>query len=392
MLSRLTLLSLAALFFSITIFILVPILPVYLYQDLGASEQEVGLIIPLAFLTSAFLRIPSSLKIRRGILKVLVLGLTLNALAVMGYGISWNPISFAFFRILHGFSLAINYTLLLTVAGMVVEPSEVEKGITSYTTMLALGFWIGPLAGIILRGVIELRYIMFAASLIGAAAIMFSILLSKNWNIPTDEINEEESLSLKSVLKLPNIFLALVYLTFSLAMGAIFAYGPLKAKLEFGLTDQLVILFFLIYYFSAFLARLLLLKSKLLIERLGLIKLIIIGLLESSFGILITGLSRNLMLFGLGLCLAGLAHGLIFPLTASAVALATPIQLRNLGNSLHLTAFDIGSLLGSVTGSILVGFMPISYSLAALCVAPLLGLIPLKAFSHLKADQSSQKE
>jgi len=390
MLSRLTLLSLAALFFSITIFMLIPILPVYLYQDLGSSEQEVGLIIPLAFLTSAFLRIPSSLKIRRGILKVLVLGLTLNALAVTGYGVSWNPLSFAFFRILHGFSLAINYTLLLTVAGMVVEPSEVEKGITSYTTMLALGFWIGPLAGIILRGMIELRYIMFAASLIGAAAIPFSVLLSKNWSAPTDEIVKEESLSLSAVLKLPNIFLALVYLSFSFAMGAIFAYGPLKAKLEFGLTDQLVILFFLIYYFSAFLARLLLLKSNLL-ERLGLIKLIILGLLESSFGILITGLSRSLMLFGLGLCLAGLAHGLIFPLTASAVALATPIQLRNLGNSLHLTAFDIGSLLGSVTGSILVGFMPISHSLAALCVAPLLGTIPLKAFSQLKIGRNPQK-
>ena len=388
MLSRLTLLNLAALFFSITIFMLNPILPVYLYQDLGASEQEVGLIIPLAFLTSAFLRIPSSLKMRRGILNALVLGLTLNALAVMGYGISWNPISFAFFRILHGFSLAINYMLLLTVAGMAVKPSEVEKGITSYTMMLALGFWIGPLAGIILRGVIELRYIMFAASLIGAAAIMFSILLSKNWNAPIDEIGKEESLSIKSVLKLPNIFLALVYLSSSFAMGAIFAYGPLKAKLELGLTDQLVILFFLIYYFSAFLARLFLFKAK-LIERLGLIKLIIIGLLESSFGTLITGLSRNLMLFGLGLCLAGLAHGLIFPLTASAVALATPIQLRNLGNSLHLTAFDTGFLLGSVTGSILVGFMPISYSLAALCVAPLSGLIPLKAFSRLKADQGS---
>ena len=43
-------LSLAALFFSITIFILIPILPVYLYQDLGASEQEVGLIIPLSLI------------------------------------------------------------------------------------------------------------------------------------------------------------------------------------------------------------------------------------------------------------------------------------------------------------------------------------------------------
>lgn len=61
---------------------------------------------------------------------------------------------------------------------------------------------------------------MFAASIIGAAAIASSTLLSKSWLAPIDEVTEEESLSLRAVLKLPNIFLALVYLSFSLAMGA----------------------------------------------------------------------------------------------------------------------------------------------------------------------------
>jgi len=44
--SRLLLLNVAALFFVITLFLLIPILPIYLYRDLGASEQEVDLILP----------------------------------------------------------------------------------------------------------------------------------------------------------------------------------------------------------------------------------------------------------------------------------------------------------------------------------------------------------
>jgi len=378
-------LNLSSLFFSITIFLLIPVLPIYLYRDLGASEQEVGLIIPLTFLTSAFLRIPSSLRIRRRISQVLVLGLALNALAIMGYGISWDLLSFALFRILHGLALAINYTLLLTVAGMIAEFGGTERAITSYTAALALGFWVGPLVGIILRGMAELRYVMFATALLGAVATALAIPLLKSCRPREEDIAGKGVLSIKDVLKPPNILLALVYLSFSLASGAIFAYGPLKAKLEFGLTDQLILLFFLAYYFTAFIVRLFLLKSKRLLESFGLNKLIMFGLLASALGILITGLSQSLSLFGLGLFLAGLAHGLIFPLTASAVALTTPIQLRILGNSFHLTSFDIGSLTGSTMASMLVGFMPISYSLAALSISPLLGLLALRKLSNSEA-------
>jgi len=385
--SRLAVLNMSALFFSITIFLLIPIIPVYLYRDLGASEQEVGLIIPLAFLTSALLRIPSSLKIKRRILSTLVTGLALNALAIAGYGVSWNPLSFAMFRIMHGVALALNYTLLLTVAGLLAKPGETEKAVTSYTTALALGFWIGPLIGMILREAAQLRYVIFATALLGALPIMFMITLLTGSRLHMEDA-AGEGLSLRDVLRPSNILLALVYLSFSLVSGAVFAYGPLKAKIEFGLVDQLIIAFFLIYYFAAFIARLALLKSRRLLESFGLRRLIMLGLLTSALGTSIIGFSRSLSWFGLGLGLAGLAHGLIFPLTASAVALTTPLRLRILGNSFHLTAFDIGSLTGSAVASVLVGFMPISYSLASISISPLLGLLALRRLSNLDAAET----
>ncbi|RLG07865.1 MAG: hypothetical protein DRN59_00355 [Thaumarchaeota archaeon] len=389
--SRLLLLNIAALFFVVTLFLLIPVLPIYLYRDLGASEQEVGLIIPLAFLVSAFLRIPCSLMIRRNIFGVLLLGLALNAAAIAGYGGSWSPFPFAVFRAIHGIAIAINYTLLLTVVELLADPREMERFVASYTAALALGFWVGPSIGVLLRKFAELRSVMFATSGIGLISVFAAILLTRSLRKQSAAgLFEIERLSIGSILKAPNILLASAYLAFSFAPGAIMAYGPLKAKLEFGLSDQLVIIFFLLYYVTAFMVRIILLRST-VIRRIGLGRLLELSLLSSFLGVLVIGLSRDLILFGLGLVSAGLAHGFIFPLTASAVAHATPIKFRVLGNSFHLTAFDIGFLLGSSSVSLLLGFMPLSSSIAAICLIPVLGLIPVRLFSRLEASYSGKR-
>ena len=382
MVSRLMLLNFAALVFISTIFLLNPILPIYLYRDLGASEQEVGLIIPLAFLVSAFLRIPCSMLVRRNILQILLLGLGLNAASIAGYGLSWDPSSFSLFRAIHGVATAVNHVLFLTAVELLADPRELEKSVTGYTASLALGFWLGPLIGVFLRGVAELRTVLLATALIAAMPIAGVALLLEElrrageaWRL------EVERQSIKPVLKAPNMLLASIYLSFSLAAGAIAAYGPLRAKLSFGLEDQLVILLFLLYYVTAFAARMTLLKSPLL-ARLGLGSLMKAALLSSLLSVLLVGLSGSLPLFGLGLALAGLAHGLVFPLTASAVAQATPERHRVLGNSLHLTAFDAGSLLGSSAVALLLAHTSLSYALALICVFPALGLIPASLSSH----------
>jgi len=211
--SRLLLLNVAVLFFVVTLFLLIPILPIYLYRDLGASEQEVGLILPLAFLISAFLRIPCSLMIRRSIFGVLILGLALNAVVIIGYGVSWSPLPFAIFRMIHGIALAINYTLLLTVVELLADPGEMERFIASYTPALALGFWVGPLIGVSLREFAELRLIMFVASGIGIIPVFAAIMLTRSLRERSAAgAFEIEQLNIGSILRPPNILLALTYL------------------------------------------------------------------------------------------------------------------------------------------------------------------------------------
>ena len=382
MFSRVVLLNFISLFFTISMFMVQPILPVYLYHGLGATEQEVGVILALIALTSAFLRIPCAVCIRSsGVLKATVLGMGLNAAAILGYGLSWNPMIFAFFRVLHGIALALNYTLLLSIASMIAQEGRVEETVTSYTMALAMGLWLGPASGTILNSFLGLRSLMFVASMLGFVGMVLALILANSlrscWS---RKFSEDERPRLSSLIKSENFLLTAVYLSFMFVFGALSAYAPLKARIEFNLRDQLIIFLFTGYFFIVFFMRLLLLKVERFGRRFG--KLLAFSLLSGGLGMMIVGLSWNVPLFALGLCWVGIAHGLVFPLTASATARVTPAHLRVLGNSFYLTASDLGNLLGPVAVSIMLGFMPLSQSLMFTAIPPLLGLIVVKLLNR----------
>jgi len=384
MLSRVVLLNFISLFFTVSMFMVQPILPVYLYHDLGASEQEVGVILALIALTSASLRIPCAVCIRSGgVLKATVLGMSLNAAAILGYGLSWSPLIFAFFRILHGVALALNYTLLLSIASMIAHEGHVEETVTSYTMALAVGLWLGPASGTFLTSFIGLRPLMLVASAFGFfGAFLAAILANSLRSTWSRKFTENERPKLAPLLKLENLLLTAVYLSFMFIFGALSAYAPLKARINFYLRDQLIILLFTLYFFAVFLMRLLLLKIASLRKVFGTIRLLALSLLSAGFGMLLIGLSWNVSLFTLGLLCVGVAHGLVFPLTASATARVTPIHLRVLGNSLYLTASDLGNLLGPVAVSAMLSFMPLSQSMMFAASAAILGLAALKFLSR----------
>jgi len=108
-----------------------------------------------------------------------------------------------------------------------------------------------------------------------------------------------------------------------------------------------------------------------------------VGLSLATLGPLILGFAQDLILYGIGLCISGLAHGLIFPLTASAIASNTPRRLRGLGNAMYLTASDIGFLISPAIISTLLSFTGISQALATLSAAPLIGLLLIWKFHEV---------
>jgi len=344
--------------------LIVPILPVYLYSVLGASKQEVGVIIALAAIASALTRIPSSIFVmRENALKVLVFGIGLNTVALLGYTLSVSPWMLAFFRILHGASFALNYTLMLSFVSLFVRPDRAYKSITNYTASIAMGLWVGPAIGVFLNSFLDLKMLMLSATLISLAPVFLGGVFLKNRSSFWEDIYYSKMRVdvFKALLKKPLLLPTALYLFYSMVVGALLAYAPLKAKISFGISDQLIIFIFTGYYFITFLLRTILSRSTLQMENTKLLRL---AMASCALGVFVAGLAPTLWLFVMGTSLVAIAHGLTFPLTAMITAHVVPPNFRIIGNSIYLTSWDIGSIFGPIVVASILYVAPLPVALA----------------------------
>lgn len=342
-----------------------PILPIYLYAVLGASQQEVGVIVALASISSALTRIPSSILVmKENALGIFLFSIGLNTVALLGYTLSVNPWMLALFRILHGASFALSYTLMLSFASLIVQPDGASKSIMNYTASLALGLWVGPATGVLLSSFLDLRMLMLSATLISLAPIFLGVVFVKKKPMFWGDIYYSKTAIdvFKIILKRPLLLPTTLYLLYSTVVGALLAYAPLKASNSFGIPDQMVIFIFTGYYFVAFLLRSVLSRP---IPRLGDITLLRLAMISCTLGIFIAGITDDVWLFILGIYLVAVAHGLTFPLTAVIMAHVVPPNLRIIGNAVYLTSWDVGGLLGPIVVASLLYFAPLSAAIAA---------------------------
>ena len=322
------------------------------------------MIIALAAIASALTRIPSSIFVmRENALKVLVFGIGLNTAALLGYALSVSPWMLAFFRILHGASFALNYTLMLSFVSLFVRPDRAYKSITNYTASIAMGLWVGPAIGVFLNSFLDLKMLMLSATLISLAPVFLgSVFLKSRSSFWEDIYYSKMRVDVfKALLKKPLLLPTALYLFYSMAVGALLAYAPLKAKISFGISDQLIIFIFTGYYFITFLLRTILSRATL---QMGNTKLLRLAMASCALGVFVAGLAPTLWLFITGTYLVAIAHGLTFPLTAMITAHVVPPNFRIIGNSIYLTSWDIGSIFGPIVVASILYVAPLPIALA----------------------------
>lgn len=363
--------------------ITLPILPIYLYAVLGASQQEVGVVIALASISSAFTRIPSSiLVVRRNALKIFLFSVGLNTAALLGYTVSVDPWMLAFFRILHGAAFALSYTLMLSFASLIVQPDEAAKSIMNYTASLAMGLWVGPATGVLLSSFLDLRMLMLSATLISLVPVFLGVAFVKKrpklWgDIYYSKIGAD---TFRPLLRKPLLLPTTVYLLYSTIVGALLAYAPLRARNDFGISDQLIIFIFTGYYFMTFFLRSILSRA---ISRVGGLRLLRLAMASCALGIFIAGTTQEIWSFILGIYLVAAAHGVTFPLTAIITAHVIPPNLRIVGNAVYLTSWDVGGLLGPLVVASLLYFAPLSTALAATSIFAVVALLLTSRMSRV---------
>jgi len=353
-----------------------PILSLYAYSHLGASTAEIGLVFSIFSISSLVVRLIIGLLFSGDfLLKALVVGLFVNSCSMLTYAFAPNVPVLISVRAIHGAAFAFDVTTMLTLSSLVASSGqEAAASLNRYTTGVALGLMLGPAIGTLSVSALGLRDTLTAAGIASIPAVFAASTLYRSsrgicvWSSSSrPRASDLRLLCQSDGLRLSTI----IYLCYTVAYGVILAYAPIVGKLDLNIPEVGITSLFFGYFAITLLCRASLMR---ILRVISLPRLLMLSLSAAAAGVFTMGVSSSLALFVLGFELTALGHGFIFPLTAMIVAKTITPELRMLGNSVYLSSWDAGLMIGPLISSGLAAVLPLRETIAVMTLTPLIGL------------------
>ena len=372
------------LFFSFML--VVPLLPIYLQEEFGASKDVIGVVLSgytaVAMLTRATSGYVVDTFPRK---QILVLGFVLLTAFYVGYIVAGSLLLFAIVRTLHGFPFGIATVSNSTVAIDVLPSSRRAEGIGYYGLSNNVATAISPTVGLWLYETYHDFDILFCASL------FFGLL--GVWCVATIKTEEKRPLLTpnSSLFRLDRFFLTagwsqgLTIVSFSFAYGVTSTYVAIYGREELGLTSGSGI-FFAILASGLFMSRLVgsrTLKQGRILYNAS------IGTCISCVGYLLFAMLHNVWGFYGCALLVGLGNGHLWPAFQNMFVNLAPANKRGTANASLLTSWDLGVGLGVLIGGYLAENY--NYHAAFWCswIIEVLGVIFY--FAHVRGSYNRHK-
>ena len=388
------------LFFSFML--VVPLLPIYLQEEFGASKDVIGVVLSgytaVAMLTRATSGYVVDTFPRK---QILVLGFVLLTAFYVGYIVAGSLLMFAIVRTVHGFPFGIATVSNSTVAIDVLPSSRRAEGIGYYGLSNNVATAISPTVGLWLYETYHDFDILFCASLFFGLLGVWCVATIKTeekrpgFKRTSEEVDASpdhsrnvannsslfepspkgsssrqehknalsngcEDLTPNSSLKKPLLGLDRFFLTagwsqgltivsFSFAYGVTSTYVAIYGREELGLTSGSGI-FFAILASGLFLSRLVgsrTLKQGRILYNAS------IGTCISCVGYLLFAMLHNVWGFYGCALLVGLGNGHLWPAFQNMFVNLAPANKRGTANASLLTSWDLGVGLGVLIGGYL---------------------------------------
>lgn len=175
-------LFIASFFFMGSLFLLVPVLPLYMSDVAGASITQVGLLVGVLTLVSFLLRpLVGARADRSGRKPFLVLGSAIFAVAPLLYCLAraaWVlPLALA----LNGVGVALFHTSSLTFIGDTAPISKRGKSQAWFQTSFNLSIMMAPPLGVLLMERLGYNAVFIASSVAGALSLLLIVFVRENW-------------------------------------------------------------------------------------------------------------------------------------------------------------------------------------------------------------------
>jgi DHA1 family multidrug resistance protein-like MFS transporter len=295
----------------------------------------------------------------------LVLAFIIYSICPMLYPLTESATLLLVVRAAQGFAYSFIGTAALVLAGLTVSIVERDKGLGTYTAFLSLGFLAGPAIttfSIPLFGVADTFYFAGIVGFIGifASSFLYRKLsaIEKDWQIVGVTLDREGFISKVSAI-LRNRMFAVGFIgnfAFFLLFGVLLAYSPLYIKENLHLDNEIVSVFFILYYVASTITRFAVGRIT-ASKRIGKRDLVTLSTALAAVFSFSLALAPNSVVFAFFFALIGAVQGLIFPVGSMLIAEHIHPSRSVLANSLYIMGIDIGQGIAPlITASIAVQY------------------------------------
>ena len=333
--------------FSFTL--IVPLLPLYLSEEFGATNDTIGMALAGYTLMALIIRPFSGYIVDNYPRKtVLVICNFFFFLIFFGYIVAGSLTMFTIFRTLHGAPFGSTTVAASTVAIDVLPSSRRGEGIGYYGLSNNLATALGPVLAIYMLQAFQGDF--HALFWISTVFSLAGLLLDATIKLPAREFRPE-----KKVISLDRFFLlkgwrvALSMLGFSFSYGVVSTYVAIYGKEELGITGGTGI-FFSLFAVGLIVSRLT--GAKALREN-RVSYNASTGCVTSMLGYLVFAAVNNPVGYYASAFVIGLGNGHMYPAFQNMFINLAENSQRGTANSSILTSWDAGLGLGVLAGGVL---------------------------------------
>lgn len=321
---------------------------------LGASYEFIGIMVAVSALTRLILVQPIGIlcdKINKKFL--LMLGFLLFNLNYFMLIIAVKPFHLLIGRFFQGVGSAMFYTAALS---LLLISSDKNKGLAVgiYTTMMGIGFSIGPIIGGIMAEKMSYNLCYISSMFIALSAIIIIFLGLPTEKTSPNELNKQtkivEETKYRKLFKNRDLLVTCIGAFFmSEAIGTDMSFFPIYGN-NLSLSEKTIGIILGIRALFSTLVRIPIGKYS---EKIGLKRLMMIALLSASIGLFLIPQFSIFWLLTLSISLEGIGFGVF--MTSANIHIGKITDDKNKGAAIGL--YGIFSGLGSVLNMIILGFI-----------------------------------
>lgn len=330
-------------------FFLLPTLPVYLVNVLGAREDQVGLIIGSFTIAAVIARPFTGYWMDRGNQKKLYfIAIFIFLLATAGYMFAQTVLLLLILRFIHGFGFGMSTTAGGTMAAEWIPAQRRGEGIGYFGTFIMLAMVIGPMIGVIIAEQLSYTLMFTICSVLAGFAVILSLFLTSPKKVmSTLPKGEDRKFSLKNREEIKHWFNTLfevkaIPISLSMMMIAVVFGGVISfiALYAVQLGDvKMAGVYFGLYAISLVVTRPF---AGRWFDQKGPFAIVAVGSFLYFIGVILLGLANGPGLLYVAAIVIGAGYGSLQPSYQALIIQEAADNRRGAATATFFTLFDIG--------------------------------------------------